>query len=175
MIIMETERLVLRELEESDYDALYSVLGDRDIMRHYPYSFDRERVTNWILRNRERYRIYGFGLWALCLKESGEMIGDCGLTFQPILPVQGVLKPEIGYHLRADMQHKGYAREAAAAVRDWTLANTPFKKIYSYMYTANEPSSAVARSMGMSLETEYTNEDGIRISVYCLDRSAEKT
>lgn len=64
----------------------------------------------WIEKNKERYRIFGFGLWAVCLKDTGEMIGDCGLTMQNI---GGVIKPEIGYHMRKDMQCKGFAKEAA--------------------------------------------------------------
>lgn len=83
-MILETERLFLRELTPGDYDALYAVLADSDIMQHDPYTFDEARVRNWILKNMERYRVFGFGLWAVCLKETGEMIGDCGLTMQNI-------------------------------------------------------------------------------------------
>ena len=78
--MLETERLILRELTENDFDALYEVLADSDIMQHYPYTFDESRVRNWINKSIERYEIFGFGLWAVCLKETGEMIGDCGLT-----------------------------------------------------------------------------------------------
>ena len=119
---IETERLILREMNEGDFDALYAVLADSEIMKHYPDSFDSARVHGWIAKNQERYRIFGFGLWALCLKESGEMIGDCGLTMQSI---NGSIKPEIGYHIRKDMQRKGYAGEAASAVRDWAFTHTP--------------------------------------------------
>ena len=84
-MILETERLYLRELTESDHAALSSVLGNRDIMRFYPYIFDAARVSWWIRRNMERYRIFGYGLWSVCLKETGELIGDCGLTIsEPI-------------------------------------------------------------------------------------------
>ena len=83
-IIFETDRLFLREMNMDDFDALYKVLGDADIMKHYPYIFDEERVRAWIERNMNRYKDYGFGLWAVCLKETGEMIGDCGLTLQKI-------------------------------------------------------------------------------------------
>ena len=103
-MIIETERLFLREMKESDFDALYEVLADSDIMQHYPYTFDESRVRNWIQRNIARYRIFGFGLWAVCLKETGEMIGDCGITLQLI---DGQIKPEIGYHIRADKQRSG--------------------------------------------------------------------
>jgi len=73
---LETERLILREMNLDDYDALYRVLSDSDIMQHYPYTFDEKRVRGWIDRNLERYRIFGFGLWAVCIKETGEMIFD---------------------------------------------------------------------------------------------------
>ena len=57
-----TERLFFREMNTDDFDALYKVLADPDIMQHYPYSFDEKRVRNWIERNVERYKIFG-----LCL------------------------------------------------------------------------------------------------------------
>ena len=114
-MIIETERLYLREMTEHDFDELYKVLGDSEIMKYYPYSFDEYRVRSWIQRNMDRYHTFGFGLWAVCLKETDEMIGDCGLTMQLI---NGQIKPEIGYHIRADRQRKGYAKEAACAVRD---------------------------------------------------------
>ena len=79
---IETERLILREMNEEDFDDLYCVLADSDIMQHYPYTFDEKRVRGWIEKNQERYQIFGFGLWAVCLKENGKMIGDCGLTLQ---------------------------------------------------------------------------------------------
>lgn len=144
-MIIETERLLIREMTEGDFDALSKVLGDSDIMQHYPYTFDEARVKGWISRNMERYRIFGFGLWAVCLKGTGEMIGDCGLTMQLI---NGQIKPEIGYHIRGDRQRKGYAREAAIAVRNWTFLNTPFNVIYSYMKYTNEPSAKTAMAYG---------------------------
>lgn len=66
---IETERLILREMNEEDFDDLYCVLVDSDIMQHYPYTFDEKRVRGWIEKNQERYQIFGFGLWAVCLKK----------------------------------------------------------------------------------------------------------
>lgn len=152
---IQTPRLFLREMTEDDDDALYRVLGDSDIMQHYPHPFDEARVRNWIARNIERYKTLGFGLWAVCLRDTGEMIGDCGLTMQVI---HGVIRPEIGYHIRADQQRKGYAREAAAAVRDWTFRNTPFGEIYSYMKDTNMPSFQCALSWGCHQVDEYADD-----------------
>jgi len=165
--LIETERLYLRQLRRDDYDALYAVLGDSDNMRHYPYTFDEKRVRNWIEKNIDRYETFGFGLFAVCLKESGEMIGDCGLTLQNI---NGVIKPEIGYHLRKDMQRKGYAKESALAVRDWAFENTTFKKVYSYMKKDNIASSEIAKSIGMTLVDEYLDEENEYTQVYSVER-----
>ena len=166
-MILETERLYLREMTEDDFNALYKVLADSDIMQHYPYAFDEARVRNWIQRNMERYRIFGFGLWAVCLKESGELIGDCGLTMQLI---NGQIKPEIGYHIRADKQRQGYAREAARAVRDWTFLNTPFNVIYSYMKYTNMPSCRTALSYGCKQVDEFKDEVNEITKVFAISR-----
>lgn len=167
-MIIGTKRLFLRELNMDDYDALYEVLADPDIMQHYPYSFDEKRVRGWIERNVERYRVFGFGLWAVCLKETGEMIGDCGLTMQNI---HGMIKPEIGYHIRKDMQKKGFAKEAATAVRDWTFNNLPFNEIYSYMKYTNEPSAKSAMSWGCRFVEEYEDPENEITKVYCITRN----
>lgn len=169
---IETERLILREMNRNDYDALYAVLADSDIMKHYPYSFDEKRVRGWIDRNIERYRIFGFGLWAVCLKESQEMIGDCGLTMQNI---GGTIKPEIGYHIRSDQQRRGYAKEAAAAVRDWTFTHTPFQEIYSYMKYTNEPSAKSAVSWGCHQVDEFEDEVNEKTRVFMITKDEWKS
>lgn len=166
-MMIETKRLFLREMTPEDFDALYKVLADSDIMRHYPYIFDENRVRGWIDKNIERYRVFGFGLWAVCLRDNGEMIGDCGLTMQVI---NGQIKPEIGYHIRKDMQRNGCAKEAAAAVRDWTFNNTPFNMIYSYMKRDNVPSYKTAVSYGCSPIEEYTDGENEITAVLALSR-----
>ncbi len=164
---IETERLFLREMTEGDFDALYTILGDSDIMEHYPYTFDAAWVRNWIIKNQERYRVFGFGLWAVCLKESGTMIGDCRLTMQNI---NGTILPEIGYHIARTHQHRGYAKEASRAVLDWTFRNTPFGTVYSYMKKVNAASSATARANDMHFLTEFTDTEGEITAVYAITR-----
>ena len=148
MIMIETNRLLLREMGPEDFDALYAVLADSDIMQHYPYTFDEARVQNWINKNIERYRVFGFGLWAVCLNATGEMIGDCGLTMQRI---------------------------GGQAVRDWTFAHTPFGMVYSYMKQSNLPSAAVARANGMTLLREYTDAEQEQTAIYGISRADWET
>lgn len=166
-MIIETERLYLREVKEEDFDAVYKVLGDPEVMRHYPYTFDEEGIRNWIQKNIRRYQIFGFGLWAVCLKETDEIVGDCGLTMQFI---NGQIKPEIGYHIRADKQRNGYAKEAAIAVRDWTFNNTPFNVISSYMKHTNEPSFKIAIAYGCKFVEEFTNDANETMKVFAISR-----
>lgn len=165
--ILETEQLFLRELTSDDFDALYEVLADSDIMQHYPYTFDESRVRNWINKSIERYEIFGFGLWAVCMKETGEMIGDCGITMQNI---NGMIKPEIGYHINKRFQRKGYAKEAARACREWAFDNTPFNILYSYMKKTNVASVATAMANGMSKVDEYTDEENELTVVYAIKK-----
>ncbi|MBO5359565.1 MAG: GNAT family N-acetyltransferase [Clostridia bacterium] len=167
-MVIETERLYLREMTDEDFHALYKVLADSGIMQHYPYAFDDNRVRNWIEQNIERYRVLGFGLWAVCLKETGEVIGDCGLTMQLI---GGEIKPEIGYHIRADKQRNGFAKEAAIAVRDWTFNNTSFNVIYSYMKYTNEPSVKTAISYGCRQVDEFSDEINEITKVFAISRN----
>lgn len=167
-MILETERLILREMNPNDYDDLYAVLADSDIMEHYPYTFDEARVRNWITRNMERYEKDGFGLWAVVLKETGKMIGDCGITMQNI---HGKLLPEVGYHIRADHQRKGYASEAAAACIRYAFENLDFPAVYSYMKYTNIPSQKTAMKNGMRLIGEYEDPDNTYTRVFAIQRT----
>ena len=166
-MILETERLILREMDQNDFNSLYAVLADSDIMAHYPYTFDESRVRNWITRNMERYSKDGFGLWAVVLKGTGEMIGDCGITMQNI---HGRLLPEIGYHIRKDQQRKGYASEAAAACIRYSFENYAFPAVYSYMKYSNIPSQRTAMKNGMKFVEEYVDPDNTYTRVYIINR-----
>ena len=68
------------------------------------------------------------------------------------------------------MQRKGFASEAASAVRDWTFEHTPFLEIYSYMKYTNEPSARTAQAWGCSQTDEYEDEVNVRTKVFMLTR-----
>lgn len=169
---LETERLILRELTLEDLDALYEVLGDPENMRYYPYRFDRDRVQAWIARNLERYRMFGFGLWAVLRKDTGQLIGDCGITMQEI---KDSIRPEIGYHIHRQHQRKGYAKEAAAACRDWGFTHTPFGMLYAYMKQGNAASAATAMAIGMKPAGTFTDRAGEQSRIYAITREEWRT
>ena len=110
---LETERLILREYTMDDFNDLYEILSDPETMAHYPKPFDEAKVRGWINWNLDNYRVFGFGLFAVVLKENGKMIGNCGVTMQTI---NDAIRPEIGYHINKNYQRRGYAIEAAQKV-----------------------------------------------------------
>jgi ribosomal-protein-alanine N-acetyltransferase len=156
MQILETERLLLREFVPSDVNALAAVISDAETMRFYPRVPDLAAVKSWIERNRRRYRDDGYGLWAMVLKPSGEVVGDCGLTRQT---VEGVDEIEIGYHVRRDLWGRGLAPEAAAACRDYGFERLGAERLISLIRPENLPSRRVAEKVGLSLWKEVTWRD----------------
>jgi ribosomal-protein-alanine N-acetyltransferase len=153
MTILETRRLILREFSAEDVDALASVLSDPETMRFYPTPLDPAGVENWIARNRRRYARDGYGLWAMVLKSSGELIGDCGLTVQD---VAGANEIEIGYHVRRDHWGQSFATEAARASRDYGFAHLSVNRLVSIIRPENLASRRVAEKNGMTIWKEVT-------------------
>ena len=156
MQILETSRLILRQFLPADADALALVLSDPETMRFYPAPYDRAGVENWIARNLRRYTDDGHGLWAMVLKATGELIGDCGLTVQE---VDGSTEIEVGYHVRRDLWGQGLATEAARACRDYGFARLPVERIISLIRPENLPSCRVAEKNGMTVWKEVTWRD----------------
>ena len=166
--VIETKRLILRRYTPNDFDALYEIMSDAETMRYYPAPFDKDKTRSWITWNLENYSKYGFGLWAIVLKETNEFIGDCGITIQNI---DGEMLPEIGYHIHKKYWRRGFAKEAAAAVRDWVFANTDYETIYSYMKYTNAASIKTAQSIGMTFYKEYPDEQNGITQVFRLRKN----
>ncbi|KMY31268.1 GCN5 family acetyltransferase [Lysinibacillus xylanilyticus] len=151
MKIMETERLVLRELNDDDISVLYSIFSDAETMKYYPSPFNLEQTKNWIEKNKQRYREDGYSLWAVCLKESNELIGDCGLVKQI---VDGKTEVEVGYHIHKKYWSKGYATEAAKGCMEYGLSHLGQEKLISIIDPKNGPSIRVAEKNGFMKEKE---------------------
>lgn len=81
-MVLETKRLYMREMSLSDFDAICKILQDDETMYAYEGAFSDAEVREWINRQISRYRKWGYGLWAVCLRGNGELIGQCGLTMQ---------------------------------------------------------------------------------------------
>lgn len=165
-IKLETPRLRMREYTWEDFDALKAIISDAETMKFYRKPYDDNGVRRWIEWSLDNYRDMGFGFWAIELKETGEYIGDCGITIQNI---NHKYVAEIGYHIHRDHWNKGYATEAAQACKRWIFDNTPFRRVYSYMNAENIASCRVAEKNGMTYRETF-DDDGMLMKVYAVER-----
>jgi ribosomal-protein-alanine N-acetyltransferase len=148
-VILETPRLVLRRFDLQDAVALEPILGDPLTMEYYPAPLNRTGIESWIRRNMERYERHGHGLWAMLLKDSSELIGDCGCVLQE---VEGINQMEVGYHVRRDLWNNGYATEAARACMEYAFERLGATRVISMIRPENVPSRRVAEKNGLVSE-----------------------
>lgn len=151
-MILETERLYLRKMTKDDFASLCRILQDREVMYAYEHAFSDEEVHAWLDNQLRRYREDGFGLWAVILKENGDFIGQCGLTIQNIGERRVM---EVGYHLRRDCWHHGYATEAAIACKRYAFDKLDAEEVYSIIRDNNLPSQRVAERNGMKVTGKF--------------------
>ena len=151
-MILETERLLLREMTQDDLPALQGILQDEETMYAYNGAFDEAETQAWLDRQLSRYAQYGFGLWAVVLKESGGMIGQCGLTMQPW---RGDEVLEVGYLFNRAFWHHGYATEAARGCMEYAFDRLGAREVCSIIRETNLPSRRVAERNGMTVRDSW--------------------
>jgi RimJ/RimL family protein N-acetyltransferase len=163
--------LLLRELTSEDGDALLDVLGDPETMRFYPAPQTRDEVDGWIDWNLRSYAENGFGLWALRLRQTGEFVGDTGLTIQL---VDGERFVEVGWHVHKRFWRRGLATEAGLASRDYAFEVAGVDRLICLVRVENEPSAGVARKLGMTV-WRHTERAGFDHYVFSLTRDEWST
>ena len=146
-MIFETERTYLREMNQTDFNSLCKILQDKDTMYAYEGAFNDKEVQEWLDRQLSRYQKWNFGLWAVILKETDEMIGQCGLTMQPWKEKEVL---EIGYLFNRFYWHKGYAIETAKASKKYAFEAIKANEVCSIIRDTNTPSQNVAIRNGMT-------------------------
>jgi ribosomal-protein-alanine N-acetyltransferase len=151
-IQLETERLLLRPMRQSDFDALLLIFTDARVMAAFNHPlFNHEQMQRWLQRNLDHQNEFGYGLFSVLLKETGELIGDCGLE-----QMDDMNAAELGYDFRSDFWNRGYATEAARAVRDYAFDVLHLPHLTSLVRAGNLPSRRVAEKVGMTLAEEFT-------------------
>ena len=150
--ILTTERLYLREMTNADFPLLCRHLQDEEVMYAYEHAYSDAEIWEGIDTQLQRYKEHGFGVWAVILKENGELIGQCGLSMQPC-DNREVL--EIGYIFQKKYWHKGYATEAAIACREYAFDTINADEVFSIIRDTNIASQNVARRNGMSICGTY--------------------
>ena len=152
-MILETERLYLREMTQADFSALCKIMQDDETMYAYEGAYSDDEVQKWLDETIKRYTSCGFGLWAVVLRETGEMIGQCGLTMQDF---DGRQVLEVGYLFQKAFWHNGYAAEAAIACREYAFSELSFIEVFSIIRDTNIASQNVAKRNGMTLCGAFT-------------------
>jgi [ribosomal protein S5]-alanine N-acetyltransferase len=167
--LLETPRLSLRELIDDDLDALAAMFADAEVMRFIGVGgvLGRDRAERTIERQQTAYRERGYGEWATVDRESGAMIGLCGLIRWP--DIDGAEELEVAYLLARDAWGRGLGTEAATAIRDHAIDDLGRRRLVSCIYPDNEASIKVATAIGMTFEKTFTYE-GSAMSLFSLER-----
>lgn len=159
MIILETERLILRHLETDDLDNLYALYRDPEMRRYFPdgtltYAETKEEVA-WFLNGHPKHP--ELGLWATVVKETHQFIGRCGL-----LPwtLDGIFEVEVAYMIDKTVWGHGYGTEAAQAILEYGFDSLNLTRLICLIDHENVSSIKVAEKIGMVFEREGEDEYG---------------
>lgn len=152
IMILETNRLYLREMTQADLPLLCKHLQDAEVMYAYEHAFSDAEVQEGLDKQFQRYKQYGFGIWAVILKENEELIGQCGLSMQPCEDKELL---EIGYIFQKKYWHKGYATEAAVACRKYAFDTLDADEVFSIIRDMNTASQNVAKRNGMRVQGTF--------------------
>ncbi len=165
MIILETQRLLLRELEESDLDALAEIYGNAEVMRYIGngVTFSREQTLGSIKRWREYQKQKGFSNWAVIEKASGLLTGKCGFNEIPGNDI------EISYLFAKAHWGKGIATEISKAVLEYGFNVVGLERVVALAYPQNIASIKVIEKLGMQFEQE-AEYWGIKLMKYSIDK-----
>ena len=171
MLIAQTPRLILRQFQPDDLDALAPTLADPEVMRFSSTGRMTRSQTQELLNSiLSSYHQKNYGLYAVIYRVNQQLIGFCGLIMQLI---DGQQEVEIGYRLAQTYWGKGLATEAATAVRDYGIGTLGFNRLISIIDPNNIHSIRVAQKVGMEYEKDNVYKK-IPVRIYCLVSTREK-
>jgi RimJ/RimL family protein N-acetyltransferase len=150
-IVAATRRLLLREIVAADEEPLGRCFADPATMAFYPAPRDRKQTREWMAAQRSSYAARGYGLWAACDRQSGELRGYCGLAAQDVGEGGEI---EIGYLIRREHWNRGLATEAARAALRLCRRRFAHPEPIALIDPGNAASIRVAEKIGMLWERE---------------------
>lgn len=165
-MILETERLILRELKEEDALHFYELNNDPTVIQFTGDSpFKDIDSAKKILKNysRNNYEKYGYGRWAVLSKTNNEWLGWCGLKYTPEKE-----ETDIGYRFYKKHWGNGYATEAAKACLDYGFKKLHLSKIVGRSMKENIASIVVLKKIGMIYEKEFMMDGKYPAVTYCI-------
>lgn len=168
---LETERLVLRQIDNKDVDELHEILGDDEVAKFdyfYPVK-SKSEVMKFIERYKEELEKSEEVTWGIALKDSNKLIGTCCFgNFD-----DGARRTEIGYDIAQDHWNKGYATEALEAIISFGFNIINLNRIEATITPGNDASVKVLKKLnfvqeGIVRERDLIKgklEDGIIMSI----------
>ncbi len=149
--ILETERCLVRETSVEDVDVFYELYKDEEITRYMEPLFKKREeeieYTKSYIKNV--YEFYGFGMWTVVEKASGEIIGRAGVSYR-----EGYELPELGFMIGKAFWRQGYAYEVCRAILDYMYENYEMEQILIFIEPQNSPSIHLAKKLGAYLYKE---------------------
>ncbi|RQO38061.1 GNAT family N-acetyltransferase [Chryseobacterium sp. KBW03] len=160
---IETKRLILRKLEETDVERIFLLDSDPEVMKYIgvPVLTDIIESRNVINTIQKQYEENGVGRLGVVEKESGLLIGWSGLKLltKPVNGYKNVL--ELGYRFLPESWGKGYAVEAGIASLDYGFNDLNAEVIYAYAHSEHEVSNHILRKLGFEKTGEFEEPDGM--------------
>lgn len=165
----ETERLKFRLLESRDFNIWLKLFENPDVAGFIGFDHLKtaeEQCRLWFDIQERRYKKGLGGMNVLVEKESGKMVGQCGLLIQE---VKGEEKMEIGYSVLPEFWGKGFASEAAQKCRDFAFENSFSRDLISIIHIENKKSEKVAIKNGMK-KTIRTIYKEMPVNIFRIDK-----
>ena len=158
--MIETERLYLRPIAESDLENLTALFTDRDVM-HYSISgtLSAEKVAEVLSSMLEQQKEYGLGACAIIKKDTEEFLGFCGIYWDE--------EPDFAYRLLKKFWNQGYATEAVRGYFEYTKQQMPDITLYTYVQADNIGSVRIAEKTGMTFVKDTTYH-GVKVQLWKL-------
>lgn len=154
MIVLETKRLILREMIKTDDAFVLDLLNQPSFIKNIGDRNVRnlEQAREFIeTRYRKSYADNGFGLYAVVLKETSETIGMCGFVKRDGLP-----DADIGFAFLPQFEKKGYAFESAEAVMEYGKNNLNLERVLAITSQDNESSMKLLKKIGFKFDRLIT-------------------
>ena len=164
--MIDTKRLTLRLMTEADTGAMLLIFSDPVAMKYFNVIFDRPRMEQWVSENLEHQAEHGFSLYSVVLKETGEVIGDCGLETDTI---EGEFTVGLGFDFQSKYWNQGYATEAARAVLDYGFNQLGLEEISGWIDPENGASKRVAEKIGMTV-VKIVDRGGKTYALYAIQK-----
>jgi RimJ/RimL family protein N-acetyltransferase len=154
IMILQDDRILLRPWTVEDHAALHRIFSDERTMWQWPEPFSPEATRAWIERSLESYGKDRCGRYAIHLKATGKLIGDCGVL---IVDVDGEEVPDLGYIIAHEHWGQGYATQAARLWLEHAFEQLGAARVCANMAEDHVASRRVAEKLGMRLSRRFHN------------------